>query len=168
MPWPYWECVKESFDALILLTASFPCFWEQHWISKNSFATFPSRGIQCPESWCWSGFTVLIRQQAPQESSFYIPGPDVLSKDRAGKKEGSAGTEGSYSSTINPVPAALLCWFPPLKSISKASGNRQAGTDESLVLSTDLKVTLNKADLFLLFLHFALNSDLLPLSMQEA
>lgn len=63
---------------------------------------------------------MLRRQQALHESSFHMPGPDVLSKDRAGKKEGSAGTEGSFSSTVKACPSCFATLVPTTKECKQS------------------------------------------------
>lgn len=62
---------------------------------------------------------MLSRQQALHESSFYMPGPAVLSKDRAGK-EGSAGTEGSFSGAGKACPSCFAMLVRTIKEYKQS------------------------------------------------
>lgn len=88
---------------------------------------------------------MLSRQQALHEPSLYMPGSDELSEDRAGE-EGSAGTEDSFSGTTKACPSCFATLVPTTKGYKQ---NFWAQTSR-LVLPTELKVALNKADLFVL------------------
>lgn len=61
----------------------------------------------------------------------------------------------SFSTTVKPCPSCFALLVPITKEyMHRQVGHRQAGTDQNLVPSIELNVTLNTTDLFLSFLFF--------------